>query len=116
MFIKVTSHIFADAMRESFSREGARALFEYLEDGEDGEECGVEFDEVAIRCEFSEYSFARDAALDNGWELQADTHDAYDNERDLDEIDEENEEAALAWLLDRTSVIEFSGGVIIGSF
>lgn len=116
MFIKVTRHIFADAMRGSFSWGGAKALFEYLEDGEDGEECGAEFDEVAIRSDFSEYSSATVAAQDNGWEVEADMYDADDNERPQEEIEEENEEAALKWLKYRTIVIEFSGGVIIGSF
>lgn len=116
MYIKVTRHMFADAMRGSFSWGGSKALFEYLEDGEDGEECGVEFDEVAIRREFSEYESATKAAQEYGWEVEADMYDADDNERDPDEIDEENEEAALKWLQRRTTVIEFEGGVVIGSF
>lgn len=114
MFIKVTRHIFADAMSGSFSWGGAKALFEYLEEGKDGE--GDEFDEVAIRSEFSEYSSATLAAQECGWNPEADLYDADDNERDADEIEEENEEAALEWLQRRTSVIEFDGGVIIQNF
>jgi len=39
----------------SISYEGAKALFQYLEELE--EDCGteIEFDRVAIRCDFSEY-------------------------------------------------------------
>lgn len=117
MYIKVTRHIFTDAMRGSFSWGGAKALFEYLEDREEGgEKAGLEFDEVSIRGEFTEYSSATAAAQDYGWEDEAAMYYAEDKERDADEIEEENEEAALKWLNRRTSVIEFSGGVIIGSF
>ena len=112
MFIKVTRHIFAEAMQGSFSRVGARALFEYLEEAEDG----VEFDSLAIRAEFAEYSSATVAAQYYGWEVEADMYDADDNERPQEDIDEENEESALAWLQRRTSVIEFDRGVIIQQF
>jgi hypothetical protein len=83
---------------------GARALVEYLEDLKDdtGEE--IEFDAVALRCDFSEYPNAREAAEECGWEPDegADSDDA--------------EEAALKWLTDRTTVITFNGGVIIQQF
>ena len=87
-----------------WSYAGARALVEYLENLEDdtGEE--IEFDRVALRCDFSEYESAREAAEECGWEP--------DEDADEDAI----EEAALEWLNDRTTVIEFSGGVIIQQF
>ena len=116
MFIKLDCHQFADRMAEEFSRDAARALFDYLEELE--ADCGEtqEFDRIAIRCQFSEYESARKAAIDNGWGLEANMYDDDGNERPKDEIDEENEEFALAWLNDMTSVIEFDGGVIIGEF
>ncbi len=54
----VTEYQFVDTMAQpqhGFTREGARALFEYLENFEQdtGEE--LEFDPVAIRCDFDEY-------------------------------------------------------------
>ena len=103
MFIKVDCYMFADRMAEDFSRDAARALFDWLEELEAGGE-EQEFDRIAIRCEFSEYASATEAAHDHGWES------------DADEIEERLEESALEWLQDRTSVIEFSGGVIVGSF
>lgn len=115
MFIKLDCHTFADRMSDDFSREAALALFDWLEELEAGGE-EQEFDRIAIRCEFAEYESATKAAQDNGWELEADLYDADDNERDADEIEEENEEVALAWLQRRTSVIEFDGGVVIGNF
>ena len=87
-----------------WSYAGARALVEYMEQLEDdtGEE--IECDAVALRCEFSEYESAREAAEEYGWEPDegADSEDA--------------EEAALEWMNGRTTVIEFSEGVIIQQF
>jgi hypothetical protein len=52
----ITAYQFSDEMIEQgFSYEGATALFEYFEQYEQdtGEE--MEFDPVAIRCDFDEY-------------------------------------------------------------
>ena len=86
-----------------WSYAGARALVKFLENFEDdtGEE--IEFDRVALRCDFSEYPNAREAAEEYGWEPEdADSDDA--------------EEAAAGWLGDRTTVITFDGGVIVRQF
>ena len=87
-----------------WSYAGARALVEHLEATEDdtGEE--IEFDRVALRCDFSEYESAREAAEEYGWEP--------DEDADSDDA----EEAALEWLRDRTTVITFGGGVIVQLF
>lgn len=94
----------------NWSRSGAFALVEYLEQIEEDTGETMEFCPVAIRCDYSEYSSALEAALDQG----------FDPETDLDgegEEDEEDKEAnALVWLQYRTQVIEFEGGVIIQSF
>jgi hypothetical protein len=85
-----------------WSRAGARALVEHLEQLE--QDCGteIEFDVVAIRCDYSEYDSALQAANDNGFEPSA--------------FQAEDDAASLEWLRDRTEVIEFEGGVIIRSF
>ena len=86
-----------------WSYAGARALVKFLENLEDdtGEE--IEFDRVALRCDFSEYPNAREAAEEYGWEPEdADSDDA--------------EDAAAGWLGDRTTVITFDGGVIVRQF
>ena len=85
-----------------WSYAGALALVEHLEavENDTGEE--IEFDRVALRCDFSEYESAREAAEEYGWEPDEDAEDA--------------EEAAREWLNDRTTVIEFSGGVIVQLF
>ena len=88
----------------NWSRSGAYALADYLQELEDstGEEMGL--DVVAIRCDFSEFSTATEAASEYGWSA------------DETEFDDANESAALSWLNDRTSVITFNGGVIIAKF
>lgn len=86
-----------------WSWSGATALIEYLEDLEDS--TAIEFDIVAIRCEYSEYSSALEAAQDYGFTSP-------ENEDDDNEI----ESAALAYLQDKTAVIKFDGGVIIQQF
>jgi len=90
----------------NWSWNGAEALAEYFEEFEkaNGEE--LELDIVAIRCEFTEYESAQEAAENYGWEPSEDIAD------DGQECDAE----ALQWLGCRTNVIEFQGGVIIQDF
>ena len=93
-----TSEI-ADALQNysQMSRGGAFALAEYLEEYEEstGEELAL--DPVAIRCEFSEYESAIEAAAQYTSEFTT-------------------AEAALEYLEDHTSVITYDGGVIIQDF
>jgi hypothetical protein len=110
------ANILAEDEYSSFSRLGAFALVEYLEQLE--EDCGeeMEFDSVAIRCDFAEYGSALECAVDHGWSHEADILDSDDNLRPDDEVAEENEERALRWLQDRAQVIEFDGGIIVSNF
>jgi hypothetical protein len=93
----------------AWTYQGARALVEYLEQVEEEGGERIEIDPVALRCEFSEYSSAREAAEDHGWDGTTD---------DADEDAEE--QAALDWLRDRTLALVFDGrdasGVIVQSF
>ena len=77
-----------------FSIAGARALFEYLESYELDCETEIEYDPIAFRCEFTEYS-------------------------DLEEIKDNHIYASitdLEDLHDHTLVIEFDGGIITQDF
>lgn len=87
-----------------WSWSGAEALVEYLEDLEDSLGESIAFDRVAIRCEYSEYSSALEAAQDYG----------FIPEDDEDEDDVES--SAIAYLENKTTVIKFEGGVIIQQF
>ena len=54
----VTEYQFIDTMAQKqhgFSYEGAKALFEYLEQYEQDCETELEFDPIAFRCSFDEY-------------------------------------------------------------
>lgn len=106
MKITLSTHQIASELYEDknagWSYAGARALAEWLEGLEDetGEE--MELDVVAIRCDFSEYGTAVEAAEEYGWKP---------SDEDLGE--DEMEEEALEWLAQKTAVIEFNGGIII---
>lgn len=78
--------------RNNFTDNGARALFEYLEDLSDELEGPLEFDPIAWCCEFSEYT-------------------------DLKEIQEQYWDIkTLDDLRNNTQVIEFDNGIIIANF
>lgn len=87
-----------------WSRRGAQALAEYLEGVEESTGEEMEFDRVAIRCDFSEYGSAQEAALEYGFKPEH------------GDDDDEIEASALEYLNERTTVIEFVGGVIVQSF
>jgi hypothetical protein len=90
--------------QENFSHDGLAALFDYLEDLEDsiGEE--IELDVIALCCDFSEYSDLDDVVS------------YYDIEFNLSDDDDERAQQVIEWLQDRTTVIEFDGGIIIQDF
>ncbi len=89
------AHLLMQDENAKWSRTGAYALIEHLEQLE--EDCGdeIEFDRVAIRCDWSEYESAIEAADDIYGE----------------EFGEESE--AFEWLRERADVITFDGGVIV---
>lgn len=81
---------------------------EHLEQLE--EDCGmdIEFDRVALRCDWHEYRSAIEAAEDYGWE--------WEGAEDVDE--DEKEVAALDWLEQQTTVVQVCGSssIIIQRF
>lgn len=87
-------------LTNNFSYHGLEALFDWFEEYE--ESCGqeLEYDPVAIRCDFTEFN-----DLDEVRELYY----------DLPEVNDNGEEA-LEWLRDRTSVIEFGTSLILQVF
>ena len=92
-----------------WSRSGAYALVEHLEQLEEDTGTEIDFDVVAIRCDYSEYDSALEAALDQGFESNP-------NLGEEEQTEEDKEADALSWLKDETQVIEFEGGIIIASF
>jgi hypothetical protein len=103
-----------------WSRAGAFALAEYLEEYEDSTGEELELDVVAIRCDFSEYSSLEDFAVEYfsnskqaadelGLELE---EDGETWAHDEDEVTE----AIRDYIQDNRQLIEFDGGIIVSSF
>jgi len=93
-----TSEI-ADALHKysQMSYEASLAMADYLEEYEESTGEELELDPIAIRCEFTEYESAIEAAAEYTSEFTT-------------------EVAALEYLEDHTSVITYDGGVIIQDF
>lgn len=95
-----TNEVINELRRDEFagwSYNGAKALAQYLEEYEESTGEELQLDPVAIRCEFTEYESATDAAAQYTSELTT-------------------EAAALEYLEDHTIVIAYDGGVIIQDF
>ena len=99
----------------AWTHSGALALVEYLEECEE-EETPIEFDRVLIRCDYSEYSSAIEAAREYGNDYSVNIYDENDNEKDEEEAIAELEAYCLEWLQERTTTLAFDGGVIIQNF
>lgn len=118
MHITVDSSMFIDAFRRmgrenQFSREALGALFNYLEEYEQDTGEDLELDVVALCCDFTEYETAVKAVADYyGFtsELEA---EEYNSPEDFEEA---REDEAREWLEDRTTVIDFDGGLIVKNF
>lgn len=111
--------ILSNDENSSFTRAGAFALVEYLENLEDetGEE--MQFDSVGIRCDWSEcadlmewgkYHFANmtDAILKLNLNL--------DDEGRVANGDAEVDDKIRDFIRERGELIEFDGGVIVSNF
>lgn len=87
-----------DDRKNTFSYNGKRALFDHLEEYEENTGEDIELDIVALCCDFTEYDSVLEAA------------------REYDESIKDEKEAR-AYLEDRTTVIDVTGGgVIIQNF
>ena len=103
----------------NWTRAGAFALVEYLEELEDdiGEE--IDFCPCGLRCDFSQYSSLEEWAsyqfrshVDGVNELGLTLGDDGKIEESSDEIDE----AIRDYIRDRGTLLEFDGGIIVSSF
>jgi hypothetical protein len=96
----------------NWSSAGARALAEYLEEYEDSTGEELEFDYVAIRCDFSEWDSLQNWAHDyfsNAWQEMG-----FDESEEVD--DDEFDDKIREYIQDHGTLIEFDGGVIVSSF
>lgn len=109
----INIHQFRDAFQaqrpNQFSYSALSALFDYLEEFEQDTGDEIEFDVVALCCEWSEYSSAINAAEVYGWDFSSEDPDNdFENER--------QENKALEKLRDNTQVIQFDGGILVQDF
>lgn len=89
-----------------WSRAGAIALVEYIEQLEADTGTELEFDRVALRCDFTEYESLVEWADAYG----ADLVEAPEDD------DDERDEAIRDYIQARGVLIEFDGGVIVSEF
>ena len=104
------AHRLIDDDNANWSRAGAFALVEYLEELEEdiGEE--IEFCPVAIRCDYSQYADLQEWGGER-WYLDSDMRS------DLDlEIDDDPDSAIREFIQDHGTLLEFSDGIIVSSF
>ena len=97
----ITLRHFRNAFNEirpnQFRYEAIEAIFNYMEGLEYDQNIELEFDVIAICCQFTEYKNAMEACLDYN-------------------IKAKNEKDAINKLSDKTQVIHFDGGIVIVNF
>ena len=108
------AHLFEEYNRkENFTYNGRLALFDYLEELEEDTGEQIECDVIGFCCDFSEYETIEECAKEYGlWCYEPDSYWGWKGHAS----NKEREECALGQLRDRTSVIEFEGGIIIQAF
>jgi hypothetical protein len=89
----------------AWTRAGAFALAQYLEEYEESTGEEMEMDIAAIRCDFSEYSSLEDWASDYGMEDDS-----------LDDSHEERADNIRSFIQDNGQLVEFDGGIIVSRF
>jgi hypothetical protein len=105
--------LLTDDENANWSRAGAFALAEYLEDIEAVSGQEMEFDAIAIRCDFAEYSSLQDWAVEYfGGVPEALEGLGIEDDIELDELGDE----IRAHIHGEGILIEFDGGIIVSSF
>ena len=106
------AHLLLDDTNAAWSRLGAFALVEYLEELE--EDTGNEIDlcPCSIRCEYSQYDSLEDFALEYFGSDQKAKEELNCIDQDQDVI----EEAIREFIQDHGTLIEFEGGIIVSAF
>lgn len=106
----------------SWTRAGAYALIDYLEELESDSGEIIEFDRVGLRCDFSEYDSPQAWGEDyfGGWNkliehFGSDYFGPLEGETS-EEYAERFDEAIREYIRDHGTLIEFDGGIIVSSF
>lgn len=117
MKTNVSEYDFCRAFEESeerknqFSHSALKALYDYIIDLEESCDAEIEFDMVALCCDYTEYGSAWEAME----QYQSEDMPTIDDSEGMDlvELGEAQEAAALEWLEERTTVIPFDGTVTL---
>jgi hypothetical protein len=102
----------------NWSRAGAFALAEYYEQLEEDLGESIEFDAVAIRCDFSQYESLQEWA--NQYFTQIDAiHNlglTLNEDGIIEQSEDELDKKIREYILNNGDLIEFDGGVIVSQF
>jgi hypothetical protein len=99
---------FTEIRPDNFSRAALFALFDYYGELERESEDEIEFDPVAICCDWTEYESVTEAAEAYGWECPTLAAD--------DEKNDTSEREALEYLNDNTTILELANGLLVLNF
>ena len=106
------AHMLLDDENANWSRAGAFALVEYLEELEESCDVDIAFCPVFIRCYYTQYDSLEDWAKEQ-WGSDTAACAALDcDDQDQDVIEEQIRE----YIRDRGQLIEFDGGIIVSAF
>jgi len=110
------AHELIDDGNANWSRAGAFALAEYLEELEESTGEEMEFDHVAIRCDFSEYADLETWLSEYYGRPIPAAYESAGIDLDGEEDEEEKGELIRSHIQDHGTLIEFDGGIIVSSF
>jgi len=113
------AHMLLDDENANWTRAGAFALVEYLEEFEESCDVDIEFCPVSLRCEFSEYDSLEDWASEyfaNHIQAVFELKLNIDGDGKIEENDDDVDEKIREYIRDRGQLIEFEGGIIVSSF
>ena len=110
------AEVLMNDINAAWTRAGAFALAEYFEQLEDDLGESIEFDHVAIRCEFSEYASLQDWIADYYSEPLAYAIKSAGIDLDGEESEEEIDDLIRSHIKDHGKLIEFNGGIIVSQF
>ena len=110
------SHELMQDSNANWSLYGAYALAEYYEQLEEDIGETIEFDAVAIRCDFSQYASLQEWIADYYNEPLSVAIKSAGIDLDGDEDEEEIDDLIRSHIQDHGQLIEFDGGVIVSQF
>jgi hypothetical protein len=111
------AHRLIDDENANWSRAGAFALVEYLEELEEDIGEAIEFCPVSLRCDYSQSDSLQDWLMEHHGASTLEFALEYsgidmDGTEDTDEIDD----LIRSYIRDHGTLLEFDGGIIVSSF